>query len=138
MSKPLFLTGAGIFLILGLTHALLLLSDFRWPRALVPTDNRVRDAMRAAPLRLAPQTTIWRSWLGFNLSHSLGLVVFGLLLGGLAIGDFGAVAGNAFVRFTSVTVSALYTLLAVRFWFWAPATAAAIGTACFLASALGN
>jgi hypothetical protein len=132
----LFLVGAVLFGLLGVAHGLLTLRDVRAPRSFTPTDENVRRAMSEAPLRLAPQTTIWDSWLGFNLSHSLGLVVFGTFFGGLAFRDFGMVADNLFLRSGAVVVGAIYLLLAVRFWFWIPAVLSAAGTLCFVVSAL--
>ena len=136
LAKTLFLVGTTIFCVLGVAHGFLTLRDLRTPRSFTPTDERVRRAMAEAPLRFAPQTTIWSAWLGFNLSHSLGLLVFGLLLGGVALHDFRFVAGNLFLQSISVSVALVYALLAVRFWFWVPAVASALGGVCFLVSAL--
>jgi hypothetical protein len=136
MSKLLFLVGSVLFGVLGLAHALLAIRDLRTPSSFAPTDDNVRLAMVDARLRLAPQTTIWRSWLGFNLSHSLGLVVFGGLLTEAAVRDFDFVARGPFLRTTSVVVALLYFWMAVRFWFWLPVTLSAVGAACFVVSAL--
>jgi hypothetical protein len=138
LNEALFLIGAALFTLLGVAHGVLTLRDLSVPRSFTPTDDNVRRAMVEAPLRLAPRTTIWNAWLGFNLSHSLGLVVFGTLLGALALGDFGAVAQNLFLRFGAVAVGVIYLLLALRFWFWAPALLSAAGTLCFLVSALSD
>jgi hypothetical protein len=138
MAKFLFLAGALLFGALGVAHGLLTLRDLRTPRSLAPVDDRVRIAMVDAPLRLAPQTTMWRSWVGFNLSHSLGLVVFGGLLTGLAWRDFDLVAHSAFLKAGSIVVAALYCVMAIRFWFWVPAALSAAGVACFVASAFAG
>jgi hypothetical protein len=138
MAQACFLVGAALFGLLGVAHAGLTLRDLRVPRSFTPTDENLRRAMAEAPLRLAPQTTIWTAWLGFNLSHSLGLLVFGTVFGMLAWRDFGMVADNLFLRFGAVVVGAIYVLLALRFWFWVPAVVAAVGTLCFVVSALGD
>jgi hypothetical protein len=138
MSKLLFLAGSVSFSTLGLAHAWLAIRVLRGPRSFTPTDDNVRLAMVGARLRLAPQTTIWRSWLGFNLSHSLGLLVFGGLLTGIAVRDFDFVASSAFLETSSVIVALLYLWMAIRFWFWLPATLSAVGAVCFLLSALSR
>src|SRR5438034_335635 len=84
-------------------------------------NDRPSRAMAPAPLRLAPQPPLWNAWLGFNLSHSLGLLVFGTVFGAMAVSDFGAVVENLFLRFGAVLVGLIYLLLALRFWFWVPA-----------------
>ena len=138
MPKILFLVGAALFSLLGIAHGLLTLRDLRTPRSFTPTDDGVRLAMAAAPLRLAPQTTIWSSWLGFNLSHSLGLMVFGGLLAWLALHDFELVTRSPLLRASAIVVAVVYCLMAIRFWFWLPATLSAAGALCFAASALGG
>jgi hypothetical protein len=131
----LFLVGAMLFIVLGVAHGWLTFRDLRTPRSFVPTDEGVRIAMAHTPLRLAPQTTIWRSWVGFNFSHSLGLAVFGGLLAGLALRDFDVVARSAFLQASSVIVAVLYLWMAVRYWFWLPAAVLGIGAVCFVVSA---
>lgn len=136
MSEGLFLTGAALFGVLGIAHGVLTLRDLRAPRAFTPTDDALRRAMADAPLRLAPQTTIWDAWLGFNLSHSLGLLVFGALFAALALRDFALISESLFLQFSPVVVGLIYLLLAVRFWFWVPAVFSAAGTLSFVLSAL--
>ena len=133
-----FLVGAALFGLLGVAHGALTLRDIRVPRSFTPTDDNLRRAMAEAPLRLAPQTTIWNAWLGFNLSHSLGLLIFGTFFGGLALRDFGMVAENLFLQFSAVVVGSIYLVLALRFWFWVPAVVSAVGTLCFVLSALSD
>ena len=138
MSRTLFLLGIGIFILLGCAHGLLTLRDLSSPHSLTPTEPGVRDAMAKAPLALAPQTTVWRSWLGFNLSHSLGLLVFGVVFAALALRDFSWLQASPVLRPIPTVVALLYAILAIRFWFWAPALASALGCACLLAEALAG
>jgi hypothetical protein len=138
LTEAFFFAGAAVFILLGLAHGILTLRDLRSPRSFTPIDERVRHSMAEAPLRLAPQTTIWSSWLGFNLSHSLGLVVFGALLAVVALRDFSVVAGSPLLRLGAVIVALAYVSLALRFWFWVPAALSAVGTVCFVISALSG
>jgi hypothetical protein len=41
--------------------------------------------MSQTHLVLTRQTTMWRAWIGFNASHSMGAVFFGLVYGYLAL-----------------------------------------------------
>jgi hypothetical protein len=34
---------------------------------------------------ITKETTMWRCWVGFNASHSIGLILFGLVFGFLAL-----------------------------------------------------
>ena len=72
--------GGVIFVLLGLLHALYTFLDTRRPRRLVPDDPAVSAAMARSHLRLTRgRTTMWQAWVGFNFSHSLGVVLFGAL-----------------------------------------------------------
>jgi hypothetical protein len=136
LAQILFLLAAGIFCVLGGIHVALTIRDMRDPRSLTPADEATRQAMIRSRLRLAPVTTIWRAWVGFNLSHGLGLLVFGGLFGGLALHDFRLVAGSTVLKTAAVVVAGIYSLLAARFWFAVPAVATACGALTFLVSAV--
>jgi hypothetical protein len=127
MAQVLFVASACIFLLLGVVHAVLTLRDLRRPRFFTPTDDSIRVAMLQGRLRLASQLSLWRAWLGFNLSHSLGLVVFGSTLSGVALHDFGVLSRHSGIAVGAVAVASLYAMLAIRFWFWLPAVASAAG-----------
>lgn len=132
MTSIWFLAGGSVFGILGLLHALYTSTDIRDPRRLVPDNAAVMQAMSASGLRLARgATTMWRAWVGFNFSHSLGVVTFGL--GCIALGQsLGSLALPKAALLAPVAIGATYFLLAVRYWFRAPAIGAAAGTLCFI------
>jgi hypothetical protein len=132
----LFFGAAAIFVTLGVAHGALTLQDLVRPRSFTPTDDAVRAAMERARMRIAPQVSIWRAWLGFNLSHSLGLILFGGLLLVLTIDDVQFFEQRAAVRLIPAAVAALYALLGLRFWFWIPATGAIVATVALLAAVM--
>lgn len=72
-SRYLFLAGAAPFILLGAAHAwhTPVHSDER--KGLSPRDPSVADAMRGTTPRLTDRTDLWRAWVGFNYSHSLGI-----------------------------------------------------------------
>src|SRR5262245_7035141 len=82
MASILVMVGGAVFGILGALHAIYTLLDLRNPRRLVPADRAVASAMANSAVRISRGgTDMWRAWIGFNFSHSLGV----LLLAGLAI-----------------------------------------------------
>lgn len=131
MVATLLITGGAVFLLLGSVHAIYTLLDLRSPRRLVPADPAVAQAMANTSLRLSRGgTDMWRAWIGFNFSHSLGV----LLVGALAVW---AGSRNTFppaIVPVLTLVGAVYLVLALRYWFWTPALGVAIGTACFAAA----
>src|SRR5262245_65376053 len=79
-SRLLFLAGAAPFLLLGTVHAFATPLRPDEPRGLSPTDPTLISAMSNARVRLTGRTDLWSAWVGFNLSHSLGAVLFGILV----------------------------------------------------------
>jgi hypothetical protein len=121
-----------VFLVLGGLHAIYTLLDLRNPRRLVPADPSVAHAMANSAVRLSRGgTDMWRAWIGFNFSHSLGV----LLVGALAVW-----AGSrtntlpAGIMPVLTLIGCVYLVLALRYWFHTPAIGVAIGTACFAAA----
>jgi hypothetical protein len=132
VSQYLLIAGGTIFSMLGLLHAVYTICDVYRPKRLAPTEQAVIDQMAAAGVRLANgRTNMWDAWLGFNISHGLGTLIFGLVCVGA-----GVFARSVTLPKTAllipVLVGAIYFLLAVRFWFRVPAVAIAIGTGLLL------
>ena len=132
MSQILLAFGGTILFVLGALHGILTLRDLWTPRSFTPADDAVRLAMQGAQLAFNPRANLWRAWLGFNLSHSLGLVLFGGGLVLLAWLHFSAFAASHLLQGLAVGVAALYLVLALRFWFWAPALGAGLSLLCIL------
>src|SRR5262245_17683262 len=72
---------AGILFALGLLH---LVYTFRGPK-LTPRDPALRARMSEVSPVITKETTMWRAWVGFNASHSMGAMLFGLIYGFLAV-----------------------------------------------------
>ena len=77
----ILLTAAGtIILLMGTGHFVLTLRDVWKPTSFTPTEESVRFAMQGAQLRFSRRINLWESWLGFNLSHSMGPIMFGVAI----------------------------------------------------------
>jgi hypothetical protein len=74
---------------------------------------------------------MWSAWLGFNISHGLGVFTVGLLCLLIATYDFRLVEDIAAIRPLTIAFSAAYFVLSLRFWFYGPAIVTGIATACF-------
>ncbi len=132
MSKYLLIAGGTIFSILGLLHAIYTICDIYRPRYLTPVNPALIDQMAATGVRLARgRTNMWDAWLGFNISHGLGAIVFGLVCAGAGVFARTLALPKATLLIL-VLVGVIYLLLALRFWFSVPAVGIAIGTAFLL------
>ena len=135
MARLLLVIAASMFLLMGAQHAVLTLRDLGNPTAFTPPDPALRQAMQQSSIRLHRSINLWRAWLGFNLTHSLGLVMFGGAF--LYLGIFAPVVfeSSPALQAIAVLVSAIYLVLCLRFFFSTPAIGSTIGLVCFLAAA---
>jgi len=136
MVQLLIIVASLPFLLFGVGHGAITLRDLSHPRAFVPRDPAVREAMQQSSLRFHPDFNLWRAWVGFNLTHSLGLIVFAGV--SLYVGLFqpGLFAASLPVQAVAVLVAAAYFLVSRKFFFSAPTIGSGIGLACFLAAAV--
>jgi hypothetical protein len=130
MASVWLIVGGSLFGILGFLHALYTFADMSRPRRLVPDNPAVIEAMSSSSVRLAKGgTTMWRAWVGFNLSHSLGVLMFsfGCIAVGLSLGSLALPKAAVLVP---VAIGATYLWLAIRYWFRVPAIVITAGTLC--------
>lgn len=132
MIASLLILGGAVFGVLGGLHAIYTFLDLRSPRRLVPADPSVARAMANSPLRLSGgRTDVWRAWVGFNFSHSLGV----LMVAALAL--WAGSRANALpvgILPALTLIGCVYLVVALLYWFRSPAIGVAIGTACFAAA----
>jgi hypothetical protein len=77
---------AAILLLIGLAHLRITFSGTKlWSR-----DPELQVRMQQVSPVITRQTTMWKAWIGFNATHSFGLILFGAVYGYLALmrGDF--------------------------------------------------
>lgn len=132
MIQWLIIAGSAIFLLLGTLHGLLTFRDLRQPRAFTPADSVLRAAMQQSAIALHPKINLWRAWMGFNLSHSLGIVMFGAAFLYLGILDPSLFSRSLLLQACAIAISASYLLMSLRFWFSRPAIGSAASMTCFI------
>jgi hypothetical protein len=79
-------------------------------------------------------TTIWKMWLGFNASHSMGLLLFGLTYSYLALAHSDVLFQSYFLQGLGLTVIAGYVLLAKLYWFIPVLAGTSLSLILFLSS----
>jgi hypothetical protein len=122
----------------GGMHVLYTLVDTVRPTYFTPVQRSVMPAMEGTRMRFGGRAapTMWKAWLGFNLSHGLGAFIFGLLCLLIALDDFALVGQIDGVRPLTIAIPAAYLAVALRFWFLRPALLVGISTVCFTVSAV--
>lgn len=100
---------------------------------LAPRDPAVQEAMKATPMVLTSETTVWRAWVGFNASHGMCAVFFGLVFGFLAVAHAELLFRSAYLQLLGVAVLVGFTVLAKLYWFSIPLAGVSLALASFIA-----
>lgn len=135
MSQILIIVAASVFMLLGAGHGVLTLKDLKNPKAFTPRDPELRKAMQQSSIGLHRTINLWDAWLGFNLTHSLGLILFGAAFLHVGVFEPIAFAQSPLLQACAVGVSAIYLVLSLKFFFSKPAIGSAIGLVCFALAA---
>ena len=107
---------AAVMLLLGFVH---LLYTFRGMN-LHPRDPALTARMMAVSPVISPETTMWRTWVGFNATHSLGLILFGAVFGYLAVWHSRFLFQSRFLLAIGFVSLLSYALVAKLYFFSAP------------------
>lgn len=131
--KNLMAASAGIILLLGSLH---LLYTFRGKK-LYPRDTHLERQMDQVSPVITRQTTMWRCWIGFNASHSLGAMLFGLVYGYLALQHTALLFGSPFLLLVGAAALAAWLWLAKTYWFSVPLAGIALSLLLYGAAVVG-
>ena len=127
----IYTLGAVPFIFLGLLHTIYSLMDDHKPFKIVPRKKTVIEAMKGSTLVLTKETTVWRAWIGFNISHGLGVSMFGALYFYLSAFHYQTFMALGPLPWLAPVIAAIYFILARRYWFSIPAAGSALGTVLF-------
>jgi len=80
-SRILIGSSAVILLYLGSLHLAYTLLTHKFS----PTEGQLETSMKQVAPRISGEMTMWKGWMGFNVSHSMGLLLFGLIYGYMVV-----------------------------------------------------
>ena len=123
----LILLSVSIIGLLGFAHLVL---TFRGPK-LLPRDPALKEAMASVKPVITGQTNIWRMWIGFNASHSMGAMLIGLVYGYLALNHSELLLESLFLQGVGFAMLAGFTTLARLYWFITPFLGSALSLFMF-------
>jgi hypothetical protein len=130
VSKLLMVLSASIIFTLGAAH---LVYTF-WGPNLTPRDPALQISMSQVSPIITKETTMWRCWVGFNASHSMGLILFGLIFGYLALAHDQLLFQSPFLLVAGLIMLGGYVALCKVYFFSAPLTGVSVSLACYIAS----
>ncbi len=127
-AKILIVLSASIMFVLGVIH---LAYTFQGPK-LTPRDPALQISMSQISPVITKETTMWRCWVGFNASHSMGLILFGLVFGFLALAHGQLLFHSPFLLVVGFAVLVGFVVLCKLYFFSVPLTGIGISLACYL------
>jgi len=129
-ARILMVLSASISFTLGLVH---LVYTF-WGPLLTPRDPALKIRMGEIAPVLTNETTMWRCWMGFNVSHSMGLILFGLVFGYLALAHDQLLFRSPFLLATGLAMLVGIVVLCKVYFFSSPLTGMSISLTCYALS----
>jgi hypothetical protein len=115
-SRILIGSSAVILLYLGSVHLAYTLLTHKFN----PAEGQLESAMKQVAPRISNEMTMWKAWMGFNVSHSMGLLLFGLIYGYMVVYRWEVLRTSYFLAGTGLLMLVGYVVLARIFWFTAP------------------
>ncbi|MEQ8303396.1 MAG: hypothetical protein RIB47_08400 [Cyclobacteriaceae bacterium] len=126
MTPILIITGNLILLCLGTLHLYYTLFTNKFSTR----DAVTVEKMKADYPVLTKGTTVWNAWIGFNGSHSIGAIFFGIINIYLVVRYQEIVTHDPFFFILNTVVLGFYLWLAVKYWFNAPLVGIALAFGC--------
>lgn len=132
IATVLMVASAAVLFALGTTH---LIITFVGPK-LTPRDPALQVRMSEVSPVITKDATMWSFWIGFNISHSMAAMLFGLIYGFLAIAHGSLLFSSPYLLVVGLlTVGGLFVVGKV-YWFSAPFIGIGIALACYVASVI--
>jgi hypothetical protein len=129
-ARVLMVMSASIVFMLGVVH----LGYTFWGQNLTPRDPALQVSMSQISPVIANETTMWRCWVGFNATHSLGLILFGLVFGYLAVAHSQLLFRSPFLLVVGLAMIGGVVVLCKVYFFGAPLAGMGVSLACYIGS----
>ena len=129
-STWLITASALLLLVFGLIHLL-----YTWRgKKFYPRDAELLEKMQKISPVISRETTMWKAWVGFNASHSFGVILFGLVYAYLALAHGAFLLSDPFLLCLGLALLIGYSFLAQLYWFSIPRRGIQISTALYVAA----
>lgn len=132
IGRILVAISAAILLTLGVIHLVYTFSGTK----LTPRDAAVQSSMAETSPVITKEITMWQAWIGFNATHSMFLILFGLIYGYFAIAQSELLFRSPYLMIVGAAM--LVGLLALsRFYFFSiPFAGVCIALTCYVSGIL--
>ena len=128
ISRILLTASAMIVLVLGFIH----LAFTFFTRKLSPRDEELEKLMRQVSPRLTRQITMWKGWIAFNTTHSLGIIFFGVIYVYLALFAWTLLVHSPFFVVVGIAFFASNLVVAKKYMFSSPRRHVALAASLYV------
>ncbi|MGH1362798.1 MAG: LIC_13387 family protein [Calditrichia bacterium] len=128
ISQYFYAFGAGLLGLLGSIHLYYTFFSSKFDSY----DPAVDEAMKTTTPRISKDTTMWKAWIGFNASHSVGPMFLASVYLPLSITHFSLLQSSVWFAALPLVTSLYYLLLAKKYWFSVPFNGIGLASLCFL------
>lgn len=128
----LMVASAAVLLTLGTLHLVL---TFVGPK-LRPRDAALQLRMREVSPGITKEATMWDFWMGFNISHSMAAMLFGLIYGFLAMAHGGLLFSSPYLLAVGFLMLGGLFVTGKVYWFSGPLIGIGISLVCYVASVI--
>ena len=128
----LMIASAAVLLTLGTLHLVL---TFVGPK-LRPRDAALQLRMREVSPGITTEATMWDFWMGFNISHSMAAMLFGLIYGFLAMAHGGLLFSSPYLLTVGFLMLGGLFVTGKVYWFSGPLIGIGISLVCYVASVI--
>ena len=129
-ARILMVVSASIIFTLGVVHFVYTF----WGPTLTPRDPALQISMSQISPVITKETTMWRCWVGFNVSHSLGLILFGLVFSFLVVAHSQLLFQSPFLLVVGLAMLGGLVVLCKIYFFSVPFAGVSVSLACYIAS----
>jgi hypothetical protein len=127
-ARVFMLLSAGVVLMLGIIHLVYTFSGTQ----LTPRDPALQVSMSVTTPVITKDTTMWRCWVGFNATHSMALILFGLVFGYLALAQARLLFESWFLLATGMATLVALVVLCRMYFFTVPLLGVGIASICYV------
>jgi hypothetical protein len=128
------LASAGIVFVLGAMHLLYTFTG----NLLTPRDPALQISMGQISPVITKQTTMWRAYIGFNATHSMALLLFGVIFGYLAMAHAEILFHSPFLLTVGLATLVGFVLLSKFYFFRAPLVGVSAALICYVAAVIAS
>ena len=130
IAKYLWEIGSFIIAIMGALH----LRGTLFTKTLYPKNEHLVTEMNASPLLLTEKLTMWKSWIGFNATHSIGAIFIGIANCYLASRYFDVLRSDPLLGVFTIFAVGGFVWVSQKYWFKTITLLLSIALLCYVTS----